>query len=141
VTTLHGFATPLLAAAALHSALDGWSAGLGGAFVWGLAFHKIPEGIALGVIARASLESRRAALLWCALAESSTLAGAGLERVLAPHMNATHFHALLAIAGGSFLFLGGHAVHDEFRRSGPAPAFVPAVAGVAGSSVLRLFVS
>jgi zinc and cadmium transporter len=141
VTTLHGFATPLLAAAALHSALDGWSAGFGGAFVWGVAFHKIPEGIALGVIARASLESRGAALLWCALAESSTLVGAGLEGLLAPHLNATNLHALLALAGGSFLYLGGHAVHGELRRSGPTPALVPAFAGMAGSSVLRLFIS
>jgi hypothetical protein len=37
--------------------------------------------------------------------------------------------------------LGGHAIHGELRRSGPAPAFVPALTGVAGSSMLRLFLS
>ena len=143
-TRLHGFATPLLAAAALHSALDGWSAAVsqtGGfslALIGGIAVHKIPEGLALGVIARASLGSRGSALTWCVLAQMATIAGAGLESVLAPHLGAQALHALLALAGGSFLYLGGHAVHGELRRSG-TPTLVPALTGVAGSSVLRLF--
>jgi zinc and cadmium transporter len=147
-TRLHGFAAPLLAAAALHSAMDGWTvtaahslAGFGTAFLTGIAFHKLPEGIALGVIARASLPSKISAIFWCALAESATLAGGGLAIILAPYFNASAIHAVLAIAGGSFLYLGGHAVHGELRRSGPAPAFVPALTGVAGSSVLRFFIS
>ncbi len=146
-TRLHGFATPLLAAAALHSALDGWtsvaaqSSSFGGALVLGIAVHKIPEGIALGVIARAALERRGPALAWCAAAESATLAGAGLESLLAPFIGTFGLHALLALAGGSFLYLGGHAVHGESQRSGSAPAYVSALTGVAGSSVLRLFVS
>jgi len=145
VTRLHGFATPLLAAAALHSALDGWSAvasqdsGFSLGLIGAIAVHKIPEGLALGVIARASLGSRSSALAWCALAQSATLAGAGLESVLAPHMGSQALHALLALAGGSFLYLGGHAVHGEVRRSGTSPVIVPALTGVAGSSVLRLF--
>ncbi len=147
LTPLHGFALPLLAAAAVHSGLDGWSVAaaqgsstLGRAFVMGVAVHKIPEGVALGVIARASLPSRAAALAWCALAQFSTVAGAGLESILAPYLGAQALHALLALAGGSFLYLGGHAVHGELRRSGLVPAFVPALTGVAGSSVLRLFI-
>ena len=143
-TRLHGFATPLLAAAALHSALDGWSAAAGEtagfsmALIGGIAVHKIPEGLALGVIARASLGTRASALAWCALAQMATIAGAGFESVLAPHMSAQGLHALLALAGGSFLYLGGHAVHGEIRRSGNL-TLVPALTGVAGSSVLRLF--
>ena len=147
-TRLHGFATPLLAAAALHSALDGWSvaaardqSNFGAALALGIAAHKIPEGVALGVIARAALSSPAAALGWCALAQSATLAGAGLEALLAPRLDSAGVHALLALAAGSFLYLGMHAVHGELRRSGSAAAFVPALTGVAGSSVLRLFVS
>jgi len=146
-TRLHGFALPLLAAAALHSALDGWAvmAGqnhpyLGPALVFAIAAHKVPEGLALGVIARASLTTRFAALSWCIAAEAATLLGAGLELALAPYLGVTVLHALLAVAGGSFLYLGGHAVHGELRRSGNGRAFVPALTGVAGSSVLRLFV-
>jgi zinc transporter ZupT len=132
-TRLHGFALPLLAAAALHSALDGWSAaasqnaGFSMALIGAIGVNKIPEGLALGVIARASLGSRASALAWCALAQMATIAGAGFESILAPHMSAQGLHALLALAGGSFL-----------RRSGNL-TLVPALTGVAGSSVLRLF--
>lgn len=145
-TRLHGFATPLLVAAALHAALDGWSAAAADAnvnlsfgFLASIGAHKVPEGLALGVIARASLKSRGSALAWCALAEGATLGGAALESVVAPYLGTPGLHALLAIAGGSFLYLGAHAVHGEFRRSGASPALVPALTGVAGSSVLRLF--
>jgi hypothetical protein len=68
----------------------------------------------------------------------ATIGGAGVESVLAPHLSAQGLHALLALAGGSFLYLGGHAVHGELRRSGNF-TLVPALTGVAGSSVLRLF--
>lgn len=150
-TDLHGFAAPLLVAAALHSAVDGWSVaaahdpanfttGIGAALAAGIGFHKLPEGLALGVITRAAMASRISALTWCAAAESATLAGAALETVLAPYFGPFGLHALLALAGGSFLYLAGHAVHGELRRSGAAPALVPALTGVAGSSVLRLFV-
>jgi zinc and cadmium transporter len=146
-TRLHGFALPLLAAAALHSALDGWTVmvgqshpSLGPALLFGIAAHKVPEGLALGVIARASLASRFAALSWCITAQAATLLGAGLELAFAPYLGLRSLHALLALAGGSFLYLGGHAIHGELRRSGAGRAFVPALTGVAGSSVLRLFV-
>jgi zinc transporter ZupT len=145
-TRLHGFAMPLLIAAGLHSALDGWSVAAGTevlphAFTIGIAFHKLPEGLALGVMARASMRGKLPAILWCALAESMTLVGGGFEGALAPHLHPHTAYALLAIAGGSFLYLGGHAVHGELRRSGPAPAFLPALTGAAGSSILRFFVS
>jgi zinc and cadmium transporter len=144
-TSLHGFGPPLLIAAGLHAALDGWSvvaadgtAGLGGAFVLAVAIHKIPEGIALGVIARAALESRQAALWWSVAAELMTLAGAGVEIVLAPYLGPTLLHVLLAIAGGAFIYLGVHAVHGEWKRRGAGAAFYPAITGIAGLGVLRL---
>ncbi len=142
---LHGFAMPLLMASALHSALDGWSAAasqddalLSAGFLLGIAAHKIPEGLALGVIARASMKSRGMALAWVAAAQGSTLIGAAVESVAAPYLGATGLHALLALAGGSFLYLGYHAIHGEVRRRGASPALVPALTGVAGSTVLRL---
>ena len=146
---LHGFGPPLLIAAGLHAALDGWSvgaadgasngwAGLGGAFVLAVAVHKIPEGIALGVIARAAFESRNAALLWSITAELMTIVGAGLEIVLAPYLGPALLHALLAVAGGAFLYLGGHAVHGEWKRRGAGAAIYPAITGIAGLGVLRL---
>jgi len=143
---LHGFAPPLLMAAAVHAALDGWSAvaasgvaHLGPAFVTAIAIHKVPEGLALGLIVRAAMTSRGTALGWCALAELATLAGAGLEMLLAPYIGPRVLTIFLAVAGGSFLYLGGHAVHGEWRRRGVGAAFVPAMAGLASPTVLRLF--
>ncbi|MEQ1883826.1 MAG: hypothetical protein ABL967_02115 [Bryobacteraceae bacterium] len=142
---LHGFAPPLLIAVGLHAALDGWSviaaddsATLGAPLVLAIAIHKIAEGLALGVIVRASLDSRGAALVWCALAEASTLAGAMLESFLAPHMSPYALHAFLALAGGSFLYLGGHAVHGAWRKAGLTAAFAPAATGIAAPSLIRL---
>src|SRR5262249_58422 len=141
-TRLHGFAIPLLIASGLHSMLDGWGiAGIGKALAIGVAFHKVPEGIALGVIARASLRTRTAAIAWCVAAEGATLLGGALETFAGPRLGIVTLDAILAMAGGSFLFLGLHAIHGELRRNGAAPAFVPAFTGIAGSSVLRFFIS
>lgn len=144
-TSLHGFATPLLIASSVHAALDGWNVSaaqdepaLGFGFFAAIAAHKIPEGLALGVIARAALSSRGSAMLWCGLAQGATWFGAMAEGLMAPYLGPQALHALLALAGGSFLYLGWHAIHGEFRRGGAARALIPALTGVAGSSVLRL---
>ena len=69
-TELHGFAGPLIMAAAVHSFLDGWSIatvqltvplGLRVAVPLAVALHKIPEGIALGGILRVSVKSQSSA--------------------------------------------------------------------------------
>jgi zinc and cadmium transporter len=144
---LHGFAMPLLVAAGVHAMADGWTLEAAHAtafnevFAIGIAIHKLPEGIALGVMTRASMRSKIAAIVACAVAEGMTVAGGGFENALAAHLNPYSLYAVLAIAGGSFFYLGGHAVHGELRRSGAAPAFLPALTGVAGSGVLRWFVS
>jgi zinc transporter ZupT len=145
-TRLHGFAGPLLTAAALHSILDGWTLAasqethtLGAALMFGIAVHKLPEGIALGVIVRAATPSRSYALVGCSLAEAATLIGAALEIILYRYVGLTWIYGLLALAAGSFLYLGYHAIHAEYKRRGVLPAFLPAFTGVAGSSVIRLF--
>jgi zinc transporter ZupT len=146
-TRLHGFAAPMLAAAGLHSFLDGWTvaaaqqgegAQLAVAFMFGIALHKIPEGIALGGIVRAAITSRRSAFVACAIAEAITVVGAASEIALASWLGHKWAHGLLALAAGTFLYLGYHAVHSEYKRRGAGPVFGPALTGVAGSSVIRL---
>jgi zinc transporter ZupT len=141
--TLHGFALPLVAAAVLHSFMDGLAvaasrrdgpAGLGWGVFLAVAIHKIPEGLAYGAIMRAAVRSRWAALGWCAVAQAPTIAGGALESLIVAHLGVRWVIAPLALAGGSFLYLGFHAVHNDFKRRGAFPAFAPAIIGLAGSA-------
>lgn len=145
-TTLHGFAVPLIIAAALHAFLDGWSiatsqwaatAGLRVALPVALAMHKIPEGIALGAILRASVRSRFGAFGWCVATESATLIGAGSGLALALRVGTHWLHYPLAVAGGCFFYLGFHAIHAEWRRRKTWAACVPGITGAAGAAVLQ----
>jgi zinc transporter ZupT len=145
-TELHGFATPLIAAAALHSLLDGTaiaaaaSSGderFSAAVTLALAIHKLPEGVAFGVILHSALRSRRSAMVAVTLAESATILGGLLESVLAPHLGAAWANLFLALAGGSFLYLGWHAIHTEWRLKGAFPAFAPALTGAVSAAALQ----
>ena len=143
---LHGMALPLLAAAAIHSFLDGWSVataefaaplGLRVAVPLAVALHKIPEGIALGGIVRASMHSRPAAFAWCIVAEGATLVGGTGGLLMAPHLGTTWILYPLGLTAGWILYLGYHALHSEWKLRGPAPAFVPALTGVAGAAMIQ----
>lgn len=118
---LHGFGAPLIAAAILHSLFDGWAlaaaqmqraSGIG----FAVAFHKMPESIAFGVILRAALGSRRQAILWLVLTQMVMLLGSLLETFTEPFLGAQWITVLLALGGGTFLYLGVHAVHGEWKR-------------------------
>jgi len=145
-TELHGFAGPLIAGAALHSFLDGWSIvtvqaaaplGLRVAVPLAIGLHKLPEGIALGGVLRASMGSRRAALAGALLAEGATLIGAALGLTAGPLLGNTWITFPLGFAAGWIFYLGYHAVHEEWKRRGARPAFVPALTGVVGAAALQ----
>ena len=143
---LHGMAIPLIGAAMVHSFLDGWSIataesattlGLRVAVPLAVALHKIPEGIALGSILRAAMNSRAAAATFCVLAEGTTLAGGGLGLLMAPRLGTGWILYPLGLTAGWILYLGFHAVHSEWKVRGAAPAFVPALTGIAGAAVIQ----
>ncbi len=145
-TELHGFALPLVAASALHAFLDGWAIatvqstaplGLRVAVPLAVVLHKLPEGIALGGILRASMGSRATAMGWCALAEGATLAGGVLGIAMSPHLGTQWILYPLGITAGWLFYLGQHAVHEEWKRRGAAPAFLSALAGMAGAAVIQ----
>lgn len=138
----HGIIGPLLAAAAVHSFLDGWSvrafsgqpvANL--AVPLGLAMHKIPEGLALGWITHKSLGSASKAMTASAAVEAVTVIGAFVE----PRANQSgiaEFGAwwtamVLAIIAGGFLFLGLHALWPGWKRPGVLVVFL-ATLGLVG---------
>jgi zinc transporter ZupT len=143
---LHGFAWPLIAAAALHSFLDGWSVSATGMSAsaavrltvpLAVALHKIPEGIALGGILRAAVKSRGWALAWSMGAEAVTLAGGAAGLWMAPRLGASWTVYPVGITAGWLGYLGYHAVHEEWKRRGAAPTFLSAAAGVAGAVLIE----
>ena len=145
-TPLHGFAGPLILAAAVHSFVDGWSIataqlavplGLRVAVPVAVALHKIPEGLALGGILRASVKSRAAATMWAVLVEGATLAGGALGLIAGPHLGSRWITYPLGVAAGWLFYLGYHAVHEEWRSHGARPAVIGALAGVAGAAVVQ----
>jgi len=144
---LHGFAPPLVAAAVMHSFMDGVAVGSAGhegssELAWGVVLavglHKIPEGLAYGTILRAALPSRLAALLWSAAAQSPTLIGGLLEPMLAERTGAGWVALPLALAGSSFFYVGFHAAHAEYRSRGAASAIISASAGILASAVILI---
>ncbi len=145
-TELHGFAAPLIVAAGVHSFLDGWSIatvqlavplGLRVAVPLAVALHKLPEGLALGGVLRASVRQRSAALGWAVVAEGSTLAGGGLGLVMGPHLGTVWITYPLGVAAGWLFYLGYHAVHEELRRRGAQGVIGWALAGVAAAAVIQ----
>jgi zinc transporter ZupT len=145
-TELHGFAAPLIAAAAVHSFLDGWSIttvqlmvplGLRVAVPLAVALHKFPEGLALGGIVRASVPRRGAALGWAVVAEGATLAGGVFGSVMGPHLGTEWITYPLGVAAGWLFYLGYHAVHEEWRRVGARRVLGWALAGVVGSAGIQ----
>jgi zinc transporter ZupT len=117
---LHGFAMPLVLATAVHSFLDGWGVilsqqdvhgSMSAALLAGIAVHKLPEGIALGVMLRAALGSRWSASGWAAGAELATVVGGAVGYAVARELSPQLLTLLVSLAGGCFLFLGFHAIH------------------------------
>ena len=147
VSELHGFAAPMIGASMLHSFFDGWNIsaaqlasnhGIRLAVALAVALHKIPEGIALGAIVRASVESRSTALFWSVTVEAATLLGGLFALLIAPQLPAAWITYPLAVAAGWLFYLGAHAVHEEWKRRGALPACATALTGAVGAAVLQL---
>jgi zinc transporter ZupT len=112
---LEGFLVPLLTAVALHAFVDGWglvaastsTPGAGKPLAVAILLHKIPEGLTLGAVTRASFDGFGSALGWCVAVEMATLAGGATGLWLTPGAWVSY---PLAVAAGTFLFLGGGAL-------------------------------
>ncbi len=145
-TTLHGFTAPIVTATSLHAFLDGWSvataafasnSGLRVAVPLAILMHKIPEGLALGSILKASTPRANRALGGAVFAESFTLAGAGVGLLMGSSVSIAWLSYPLAIAGGFFVYLGAHAVHGEWRKRGARSAAIAGLGGAAAAIVLQ----
>jgi zinc transporter ZupT len=115
----HGgkFTTSLVVATAFHAFVDGWGMAatqgqlaVGAAIATAILLHKIPEGLALGAMLRISTPRAAAAMGLLLLAEIPTIAGGmtGLHGTPGVWVNYP-----LAMASGTFLFLGFHAMYER----------------------------
>ncbi len=145
--SLQGFAGPLLAASSVHSFFDGWSLavaqsgpsnGFRTALLLGVAAHKLPEGLALGVLLLGATGSAWKAGSSAFLVQSTMWLGALMALFLASHLSAYGASALLAVAAGVFVYLGYHAVEGQAHQRGWGNAMVPAALGAAGAALLKL---
>ena len=143
---LHGFAAPLLAAASVHSFFDGWSLAVAQeqtseelrlAFLIGISIHKVPEGLALGVLLLAAVGSAWRAALYAAAVQCWMFAGALTALLLQRHLAAQSASGLLAVAAGIFVYLGYHAVEEHWRDRGIARTLGPALTGAVGAAAMR----
>ncbi len=143
-----GVMNPLFLATSVHSFLDGWSVralSVEAVAQWpvfaGLALHKIPEGIALGWIARRSFSSVRKALLVSCGVELFTLLGAFAEARSQTSGFSTFGSAweliVLAIVAGSFCFVGLHTIIPYRRRPDVIAIFLTTLLVLASFSVWK----
>jgi zinc transporter ZupT len=143
-------AVPLLAAAAVHSLIDGWSVQVFSrealaevAVPLGLALHKIPEGVALGLLTRKSVSTAWKALTLAGAVEAMTLVGAWIEpradlsgKAL---FGAGWSEMVLGIVAGTFLYLGLHTMVPARGRRGILPVFLSGTASVGIAALLHRY--
>lgn len=71
------------------------------------------------------------------VAEGATLAGGALALALAPHWGSMWTIYPLGLTAGWLVYLGYHAIHEEWKRRGTAAASISALAGAAAAAVLQ----
>jgi zinc transporter ZupT len=142
---LHGFAAPVLVAAGLHALFDGWaltasslatSSAVRVTLPLALVLHKLPEGLALGGILKSAMKKPTQAVASACAVEMLTLGGGAIAFELAPRLGSAWTSYPLALAGGFFVFLAGHAFWGEWKR-GPRFALAVGLGGFAFSGLLQ----
>lgn len=149
--TTHRFseiASVLIIALGVHSTLDGVALAAGHEMhgrtdltvLLAVCVHKVPEGLALGALLLGAGYKCGPAILWVAAVESTTVLG-GLAGILWLRGAAPFWlDAVLAHAGGGFIFLATHAVFGELVKHSKKIVLVNFAIGVIVIAVLNLAV-
>jgi zinc transporter ZupT len=158
--TTHRFseiASALVIALAIHSTMDGVALVAGheagghaqihaiGARVdlsllLAVCVHKVPEGLALGALLIGAGFGRARVVTWVAAVEATTLLGGVLGILFLRDISTFWLGAVLAHAGGGFLFLAAHAVLGELVKHGKTLVLASFVTGIAVIGALNLVV-
>lgn len=140
--------TPLFIAVSIHAIFDGWNVGMSRylpdsgsvvPFIAAMSVHKLTEGLAIGAIFRTAANSAGRAMLAALASESLTFAGAVGAVALGSRLDTRSNSALLAAAGGGFLYLGWHALNSARKREGFRAICGPFMAGVLAIWIIALF--
>lgn len=137
---------PLLAFGCLHVFFDGWTIALSQAGVlsgpaaavsWGITIHKIPESVAIGLLAARLAPSRRIAFAAVLLLQAVLAAGATLAVVAG--QTDRRWADLSAIPACAFLLLFGLlSLQQEWRQNGRALAVRAAAPGIVACGLAAL---
>ena len=157
--TTHRFgeiATALVIALAIHSTMDGVALAAGqeahghnnypanAQLDWSLLLavcvHKVPEGLALGALLIGAGNTRGRVVTWVAAVEATTLLGGVLGMLFLRDIQAFWLAAVLAHAGGGFLFLASHAVLGELVKHGKILVLASFAVGVVAIGILNVVV-
>ncbi|MGA2221582.1 MAG: ZIP family metal transporter [Verrucomicrobiia bacterium] len=155
--TAHRFseiATALIIALAIHSTMDGVALAAGheasNATIHGghgkldlsvllaVCVHKVPEGLALGALLLGAGFKRVNAVAWVAAVEVTTIIGGVLGLWVLRTVSMFWLGAVLAHAGGGFVFLAVHAVLGEMVKHSKPAIITNFVAGVVLIALLNL---
>ncbi len=150
--TTHRFseiALALIIALAVHSTLDGLALAAGHeangrtdlTMMLAVCVHKVPEGLALGALLLGAGLKRAMAIAWVAAVEATTVLGGVAGTMWLRQTTPFWLDAVLAHAGGGFLFLATHAVLGEMIKHGKTMVLTSFAAGVLVIAVLNLVVS
>jgi len=149
--TTHRFseiASALIIALGIHSTMDGIAVVAGHeahgrtalSVLLAVCVHKVPEGLALGALLLGAGFSKGKTVAWVAAVEATTLLGGALGLWVLPVGSAFWLNAVLAHAGGGFVFLATHAVFGELIKHDKKVVLLNFAAGVALIGVMNLLV-
>ena len=149
--TTHRFgeiASALIVALGLHSTLDGLAIAAGheahggtdATILLAICVHKVPEGLALGALLLGAGYRRMTAAFWVAAVEATTILGGVAGLLWLRQATPFWLDAVLAHAGGGFVFLATHAVLGEMLKHGKTTVLTNFAVGVAAIAVLNLAV-
>lgn len=139
----------MVAALSIHSFMDGLAicsgylatADMGILILLAVAFHKLPEGLALTLVARGSGLGRRRAFLFCLGLEGVTTLAGGLSGFFVlVHEASRWIGYVLGHIAGSFIFIVLHALLSEVFKHHPRSTVMAALAGALSMAVAGFMV-
>jgi zinc transporter ZupT len=138
---------PLLIVGCVHCFLDGWAIGLArvgamatnaaAAISYGVIVHKLPESVAIGIVAARLTSTRLRAMAMVGLIQLSMLAG-GVFSFVSAYRDISSLELFSTPACACLILFGFLALEDEWRLNGVRRAILAAVPGVLGCGLMTL---